>query len=323
MILTELIQTSYPEKLTRRVIRRQLRTFNKQSHKHIRLFIRSARGKTALIYRRQYFLSHAYKDLKSSAKLNEDIFLSSLMISVVLGFCAAKLAAETTYIFLRTAYEVSELTGTNALFFGSIALGVLTVLTAWVIAFLFNTVSIASMEGLTRKTYRSIRRTLRQGLAHASRVTGAWFLIASLIIIPLGLSSAGAAAYLYFNPVSLYELLETSPYAIIAAMSWMFTILMNYSLAPQVALFEPEVSITRTLGRSRQLVKKRGRIFVLFLHIAIAAFLLASLGLAVLVENLVGVPKVLPLSLAVFTACLSLNSMLTVLYRKRRLARTH
>lgn len=325
MILTELLQTlqtPYRPARQRRLLKRKLTQAQRRTKRFILARLRRARTVTRAVIRRQYFLTTAYTDLKTSVRLNEDIALGSLITIGTIGFSAAVLLSELAFIFYRTAYELSELTGISMFVFAAIATSVLAVLAGWIMAFMLNSVSISIMEGATRKVHRSLRATLRRSLAQASRIASAWLLVLLAIAAPLGLAAGVALLWLSVNPISLDNFMVFAQAAIITSLAWVILMLINYSLVPIVALFEPKLDLGQTFGRSRSLVNRRGRLFILALHGAFVLTVGALYLLAAGLERVLGIPSVLLLSIGIFAAIVVNHSLLTTLYRKRRLARS-
>lgn len=110
-------------------------------------------------------------------------------------------------------------------------------------------------------------------------------------------------------------------YESIIAIVWILYVLVQYSLVPYVVLFEPGHTLTSAFGRSRQLVKKRGRLFILATYTLLALFLMTVYFVAALFENAAGLEKWLTFGITALIALMFFNATLVVLYRKRRLAR--
>jgi len=106
----------------------------------------------------------------------------------------------------------------------------------------------------------------------------------------------------------------------VAAIVWIIVITVRCSLAPFVAIFEPEVPILKTLSRSRHLLQKGGQWFV-------CKGILLALGLSILTSLVSGNPgdrsgtmDVIETIISVILSIASVGVM-TMLYRNRRAAR--
>jgi hypothetical protein len=273
-------------------------------------------------YRQQYFLPTAYKDLKMGVRQNEDIFIAVVFAAAVLSYASGAIAAEMFITFFLTAFTASEISGINILLFASIAGATLLAIVAWVAAFFTNSMSLAIIQGANRCTIRSLRSTLRQGLRIASRTATSWLMITIAIALPIAAASLVMLAHLLLFADSFYDILAVAPYAIIIASTGVLLTLLHYSLVPIVALFETDLTWKQVFTRSRQLVDRRGKMFVLAAYGLLATVLSIAYGLYKLFFNLTGLDFILLLCLIVIVAAAYFNCIMTVLYRKRRLART-
>jgi hypothetical protein len=179
--------------------------------------------------------------------------------------------------------------------------------------------SVAVMDGATRKVRRSVRSTVRTSLRQAGRVSSAWLLFGTIIAVPLAVGAAGSYAYLHSHAVSIDMLLGDLTKAVIVALAWLIYAIMQYGLVPYIALFEPELPLSRTLRRSRQLVQRRGHLFLLFGYLLFGATLVAAFKLA----DIISLGQGLLFAMLALTITLIANGTMVVFYRKRRLARTH
>jgi hypothetical protein len=322
MSLTDL-QALYLPGAKRHSFQRELKLTLNKAQKLAKSRIRKARSKTLATYRRQYFLSSAYGDLRTAISHNEDIFISSILAVFILSYSIWTTALNTLFIFLETAYEVAEFTGMSMTLLALIVSGVVAVICSWLLAFLMNMTSFAVMDGATRKQLRSIRSTARRSLRYTSRVAGAWFALLAAVTLPLFATGLSILIYLQANTPTIPELISYIPYAIIGAASWIIIMLMNYSLVPHVALFEPTMSLSKTFRRSRQLVVRRGRLFILSSYALLSLGLCIAYILSASLDNIIGLNKWLSFSFAIVGSVLLLNGLTATLYRKRKLARIH
>lgn len=289
----------------------------------LRRRLRTTKRKLLQTYRRQYFLTSAFRDLRSAVARNEDIFIASIIIAAVVGYSFATTATDLLLLFFKTAFDATNAIGIGMLPLSITALGTMAVLCIWVLAFMLNTLSLAIMDGANGKLHRSLRRTVRNGLRSAGRVSSTWFMLSLRALIPIAAVGIMSIVYIAAAGMSLEEAIALAPIAGTAAGLGVLYTLLQYSLAPYVALFEQELTVGQTFRRSRQLIKRRGRLFLLSLYVATAAVLAGIYGLALLLESVLGLDKLVLGMLGTFAAGLSLNCMLTTLYRKRKLARKH
>lgn len=320
MILTEL-QTYYAPRLTTWALKRTLKITKSKIQKTVKARLKKAQRVSLAFLRRQYFLTSATGDLRRAAGRNEDIVIASIIMVLVLGLGFAATVLQFVFLSLQTAYEIAAMTGVNMVLLMAIVGGVLLVLCAWLGAFLLNMLSLAVMDGANRKVKRSIRATTRQGLRYSTRVANAWFVLGAIIAVPL--LAASALGYLYMDLFGSLAIKPEAflPYVIAAAAAWVSFALLHYSLVPQVALFEPNLPLKQVITRSRHLVRRRGRLFLLAGYGLLGGFLFASYQLSEWIEKLFGLENILPFFMCTFITVIFANSILVMLYRKRKLAR--
>jgi hypothetical protein len=201
------------------------------------------------------------------------------------------------------------------------AVGVLATACIWLIAFILNGLSLAQMDGANGKRHTSLRATLRRSLALTSRVSTAWLMLGLISSIMISIIGAPIAIYYYLH------FLHTTPSLNFYVLSTVWSLLglfglASFSLMPQVALFEPSLPLIKTPLRSYQLVKRRGRLFVLALQAALAMSIAASLGATNLLRGIIDSGSTILFSILVTVLLISSQLMLTALYRKRKLARS-
>ncbi|MDB5186370.1 MAG: hypothetical protein JWL85_893 [Candidatus Saccharibacteria bacterium] len=321
MILTELLQTSNLPRLNNRVIKREFKLARNKTQRFVRVWIKKTRTKTMAVARRQYFLSHAYRDMQVSIQRNEDIFITAMITVLVLTFGAAATATNVVFLFFQTALDLSNISGASMAIIGLIATSVLTVLVSWFLAFLLNFMSLSIMDGATRKVNRSVRTTARKALRYTSRVAISWLALASVLTAPIALTAILGFLYVSFNGVSMDALMVGFQAGIIAGLSWIIFALMNYSLVPYVALFEPSIAIRDALARSQQLVRSKGRLFILAGYVALSAIFAAIYTIANFLDHSIGTNKWLLIFMASIAVVTIANGVMVTFYRKRKLAR--
>lgn len=323
MIQTRLqVYLPHFNKQHKRRLQRQIRLYKLQAAKYVKSHARKAKLRTIAAARRQYYPTHALADLRSAAYHNEDIFISSLLITFMLAFALAVTTANFTLQFMIAAVELAPVTGIDSMLTFVVAMAILSLAVAWLLAFITNVTALSVWEGATRKIYRSVRGTVRRSLAFTNRVVTSWALFCAGLGVPLLAATIGAIVWVQSHHISP----EHAPYYILGAsltvFAWIIGYITSYSLVPYVSLFEPELSLTETFGRSRRLVVRRGRMFILGMYLSMIVILAVAFKLAYTLDALLGIPGGALFGLITFTTLLGWNGIMVMLYRKRRLART-
>ena len=323
MSITELIETyNLPTSgvdISKRVIQRA----RLMTQKIAGFSLKKTRRSLVMSLRSQYYPATAAKDLKLASQLNEDILLGSLVLALVVGYAFIATASQAIYLFVRTAYDIADLTGTNMLILMLVVSGIMFTLGGWVNAFLTNMQSYALMEGVNRKQNRSLRLTVRKSLRHASRVAYAWLLLATVVFGPLFGASVVGAAYIRLASVSANSVISVLPWIVAVSLAWIIGASINYSLAPYVALFEPKLELGQTLKRSRQLLGRKGRFSLLLGFIALSVIFAVTYVICSLLEMFLKIDKWLTFFIASYLITLWANGIMVMLYRKRKLAKKY
>ncbi len=320
MILTQLKPLRSPL-LDGKTMQKSMLMTRRRLISSVRAQIRRAKSQVRTYVRSQYYISTAVRDAKVAVRQNEDIFIATTMALFVIGYAAVSTLADFLLLFLQTALSLSELSGFNITILAIMAFGVCSVLLSWIAAGLFSAQTIAIADGANRKINRSLRSTSNRSLQLTTRVTTTWVIMAALLFGPALVSAAAAMIYLKVVGTDLAYTLEVLSYVSVAAVAWLMIASINIALAPIVAILEPNASYAQVFARSHQLVKRRGRIFLIGVGIATATAVATSYGLASVLEYLFGINKWLPFSALCLAVLAVQNSILTALYRKRKLAR--
>lgn len=320
MSLTQL-QAYYQPLLKKRSLRRELLVFRKNTQKTITSYIRKARSKTLRTVRSQYYVTTAFTDARAAASRNEDIVITMTILAMVLSYSTAAISIDLLVTAFSAVFAFSEVTKIDSSIFIMMTFGSLAVIAGWLAALVLNMQSIALMDGANRKRLNTVRSTVRKSLKLTSRVAFSWVIL-SLIICGIPMAAAFVASmYLSQTSVTMLEMLGYVPYAVTAGIAWAIVMLMEYSLVPYIMLFEPHLSVQQTLQRSNELIKNKGRIFILFAHILLGLSLAGAFGLALKVEALLGVHRGLHFFGYALVILLLFNAVMTLFYRKRKLAR--
>ncbi|MEO8104999.1 MAG: hypothetical protein ABI602_01545 [Candidatus Saccharibacteria bacterium] len=318
MSLNELSEY-YPLRLQLR--RRSLLQSWLKSRAQLKKASRRARSKTLAYARNQYYPTSAVADARLAITRNEDVFITTLVLLVVLTFSLTTTALQFILTFLGTATAVADLTGVSGGLLLLVTFAIPALLCTWVAAWLINMFSIAIMDGATRKNNRSLRLTMKRGLQAASRTANAWFLLVIVLAAVPGLILLVSSIIMQTTHLSKAAVLTTAPYVVLACAVWIIYGLAHYSLVPSVALFEPTLPLWKVFGRSRQLVKRRGRFFSLTIYLMMVLAIVLVYTLASLVQSSLHIDKAALVSIGTMTALLSAQSLMVMLYRKRKLAR--
>lgn len=320
MSLTQL-QAYYQPWLKKRSLKKDLLLYRKIAQKFIKSTVRKAKTQIKHNIRSQYYVTGAYADVKKAASRNEDIFITMIILAVVLSYSSAAISIDILITAFSAIFTFSEITKIDSTVFIAMACGSLAVIVSWLAAFTMNMQSIALMDGANRKRLNTVRTTIRQSLSLASRVTYSWLILGMIIIgIPLIAALIGSA-YLSLTNITMLEMLAIVPYVITAGITWCVIMLMEYALLPYVMLFEPKISVRQAMFRSHTLIEQKGRIFLLFLYLLLSISLIGSFALAVRVESLLGVHRGLHFFGFSLVVLLIFNAVMTMFYRKRKLAR--
>jgi hypothetical protein len=273
-------------------------------------------------YRRQYFLTMAHRDMWQFVRKNEDIMLAVVFAAIVIGYAVAAVAAELLYTFFLTAYTVSEVSGASMLLLAIVAGGTLSVSIVWMASFLLNTISVGLLQGAHNVKKRSILKTLRAGLQAAGRTSMVWALLTAKAAVPAVAVLVTSVVYIMLFKVELDQLIGVIPYSVTAMLIGVEWVLMRNALAPVVATHEPKLGYKEVFIRSNQLLRRRGQLFALSLHVLFALSLSLAYGASILIEKFLGISQAITLGLTFFAATVYAQGLMTALYRKRRMARS-
>lgn len=303
----------YGKQLQHRLVQ-PLRT----SRKSLRRAAKRQQRAVRAYFARQYYLTSAFADIKSAASRNEDILLGSLLLTGMVAFGFSVLAAQAVLSVMTNLVDFSDKQGAPLFNLLLIAIVSFACISLWLSAFFTNAHAIAIMEGATRKQLKSLRSTVRRALGAAGRISVAWLLLAAIVAIPAG--AVLIVSSLVIMLAGSQALIPSTICAAVIASGWVLYALSSFSLAGQVALFEPKIPVLQTLNRSRDLVARRGRLFVLATYLLLAICIAVSELLNLLAKK-AGLSTDAILYIGVFASMLLTSSLKTALYRRRKLAR--
>ena len=316
------LQTDYLPRLDRRSLKRNLSSAKRHVQKMAKAKSRKLNRAIITWYRSQYFLIHAFKDAKKAARNNEDIFIGTIIIALVIGYAMAAIATQLLFIFFETTYALADALNISMLLLTAITLGVVGVTITWVSAFIFNCMSIALIQSMNHKRQRSLRATLRIGLRHATRTTLAWTGVSIATFLPLMLVSLANLIIVKFSSFNVDTVRTVTPFVIGIATIWVVYAFARFSLAPYIAIFEPHLPLTLILRRSSELVRRKGHLFLLASYTSVAIALAVNFCIAYALNKVVGLDASLVFCSNSALVLVFGNAILVAFYRKRRLART-
>ena len=317
------VQTGALPRLDGRYFKRKLRLAKLRMRKNVMAKKRRVRSRYLAWHRSQYFISSAYRDLKVAITRNEDIFITMCIIAVILGFSYASVASELIYSFFLTAYIFSESSGFNVLLMSIFALSTLTVVLAWLAAFVLNTMSISILHGANLKRNKSVKSTVREGLRLAPRTTSSWVLVTASWVKPLAM--AGIASILSVKLAVLSDVYVWFGIALGVALYGTYKAarnLLRYSLVPYVSLFELGLNYDETFDRSEQLLSNRGKHFMAGFYGLMLVALGVYFGVTWLLDRYFGLNQIFSFGFLTVLTLMLANGIMVMLDRKRRLARS-
>jgi hypothetical protein len=128
---------------------------------------------------------------------------------------------------------------------------------------------------------------------------------------------AGAIGYTYIRVagLSMNDAVLLLPYAGGIAALLVLGVLLQYSLVPYVTLFESKLSLPQAFARSKQLLRRRGRMFLLLLYVLLAGVLYGIYNAAILLSQLTGFAQWIIFAIGAGTAVMLTNCILVMFYR--------
>lgn len=269
---------------------------------------------------KKYKVFRAVGDTFKSIRNNTATFLFTVIVSYIVA---------TVSLILVSLIISKFLYGESGMLFAStpklltVLIGSLVLYTAWYAfagAFILATTSLAINDGSENRK-NTLSATLSNGISKMVRVVLADILfilvafwpVVLIIFVPIILLTSGGAGS--------KNLLILLPILMLVAIIWIYLALIRFALAPFVALFEPDVPITKTLGRSNHLLQKGGQWFLLkgFLLVILILIILAvatGQSLPELMDSNGAISNVFFIFITVIA-----NGALVMLYRNRKSVR--
>lgn len=320
MIISEL----FPSDTGRNIpeLRGKLEKRLAKSLKFVKAKIKRARRLSLVYVKKQYSVSLAIRDVRSAAQQNEDILIAATATVGLLAYGITVMAARFLLNVFTLTYAFSEAMNVDMLLVTVVIGGVILASSLLLTAFCMNFVSYALMDGANRKVHKSIRSTVRKSMRSANRVVLAWLLYGLMILSPA--FAMGILTVMYYKWATGPYVFSPVLLTIIVAMWAISTlaIMITYSLVPAVALFEPNLLLFETLGRSRYLTKKCSRPFLVSALLGLVIYSTGLYALCQYLSQFIGRVSNLLFAIGMLVSIIALNSVLTMLYRKRKLARS-
>ncbi|MBC7707698.1 hypothetical protein H7Y63_00545 [Polaromonas sp.] len=307
----------------------RLALLNQPARKTLQQMRRNARrryvkllSQTKALIARQYFISDALRDGRAAITLNEDIFLGSVLLGAGIGFAVISLAANIIYTFVLAGTILSQLSGISLALWVVLALSVIGVLGAWIAGFINNLIILSLTDGIHRKRNRSLAKTVRRSLAATSNTVSAWLVLAFVVFAPTALLCLAVAVVLHIFGVRADRAVPYLIGAAVLAGGWILGSSLNFALLPQVALVEAPITWRNALARSKQLVNRKGRLFIASSHVLLVSALVGAYGIALAAQAASHTSSTLIFLTLLFPICVVHTIIMTMLYHKRKRARS-
>jgi len=297
-------------------------TWPEQPFRWLRLPSSARLRRNALrVLRRQYYLTTALRDSRQALRQNEDITLACLIIIAVMAFAVSTTLTSAVYQYMLAANALSAMLGANLSLLAVLALATMGVSLLWLISLLQNMLSLSLMDGATRKQKRSLVSTIGRSLALTPRSTLAWIGVLAAALVPVLLLAVATLATLMTLTPSMTAVAVTALGTGLISLTWVSYILTTYSLLPYVTLFANPKSLGEAMKSSRAMVQARGRGFIASTYVSTAGLLTLSFEATRWLATALHCNSISLFSMFAFAVLLMHNTLLTMLYRKRRLAR--
>jgi len=267
----------------------------------------------------KYRLFRAIADTFRAIRRNPVAFVLSIVGSYVFAVGVVVLIALLTVTLVMTIINLDSQSG-RTIFITLTILGYV-LLNSVLQALLLAVPSLALYDGAEGRKSR-FGTLFKTGIKRMWRVAVASALLWLVAIVPILIAIVLSFTFVFSagSSSSTISLLLT-PILSIASVVVMTVLLLRFSLAPYVALFEPEVPIRKTLGRSKQLLLKGGQWFLLkgvLLVFAVLLILSAATGLKA--EELKNTSNITANVVALLIWILA-NGVVVMLYRNRRMVK--
>lgn len=215
----------------------------------------------------KYRVFQAIGDFVSTAGKNPGAFFGSLLISFAVAIAGISAYAFFVFTSIVGGGAAAVYSDTPAAAAPAIAGAVIgyVLLVAGIQGFTVACISFSlspekpSLGAVLHKAFSSLGRLILVNILLCV-VIGLPFIVTTIA----SLASAFTAASSAFNGDggNSAASLVIIPLLMIASLVWLVIAALRFALAPYVALFEPNVGVVKTLGRSRHLLEKGGQWFI-------------------------------------------------------------
>lgn len=267
-----------------------------------------------------------FKAIGDAVKAINNNLLAVIAALVVTVILSAAVVLLSVLLLAGVVSAQNQLNVSPQAFITSMIIGIVLyiVVSALVSAFYTNFVALAINEGAEGKT-SNLKEVFSRSLRSVVRVTLASLLVGAVIagpIVAVGLLLALLALSGGNGTGSTVALITLIP---LLAFIWVIIAVLRYALTPLIALFEKDVPLTKTLGRSKHLLQHGGQWFLVkgFFLLFVVSIILSSLTGDSLQDlgQQTGSTNVLFNILAVLLG-LIVNGVMVMLYRNRRAVRS-
>lgn len=221
----------------------------------------------------KYLLFRGVADSLNAIKNNAAAFILGLIVSFVVA--AGSLFA---LLFAFGAMLVGVLQSGEGLF--ALIVAAFVVYTLWfsfMSAFFMSLTSLAIKDGSENRK-SAIGELFSASMKHIVRVTLANALVTTVAVWPVVIIALLPLIALAMGISMGLSSVVIIPLLMIVAVAWAIVALLRFALVSHVALFESELPLLKTLGRSKHLLTKGGQWFIVK---GVALMLVPVLGVAV------------------------------------------
>jgi hypothetical protein len=267
----------------------------------------------------KYTVFRALADVCRAIRNNTALFLLSVVLSYIAGAISLLFISFVINTLLYGEFGLLFASTSKLL---TVLFGSLVLYTTWYVcagAVVLAMTSLALYDGSeSRKS--SLASMLSRSVARIKRVIVADLLFSLVALWP--------AVLIIFVPLILLDrgsIYGSSslvlPIALLAASTWLYVALTRFALAPYVALFEPDVPVTKVLGRSMHLLVKGGQWFLVK-----GALLLLLTFIIIAVATGQSLPELMDandmiINIGLIFVSVVVNGALVMLYNNRKIVR--
>jgi len=270
----------------------------------------------------KYGVISSLNDALAAIRANLGTYAVTVVIGVVLSavmtyvynFAVIAVIGGVGLFFVFSAGSTPSILPILILFFGAVTI-ISILFSAWL--FTLNATAVADGANGMKRSAGSTLSVATRAFVRVALAEALFFLVLTAPLLALVTLSFVLA--LVFGAESLSAMSILYFIGGIAGSVWILVAFLRYLLVPYVALFEPEVPLRQTLGRSKHLMMKGGQWYVvkLILLCIVAAIALSPFAGEPSYSAQAAEPNIF-ISLAVTALSLLVGAMVVMLYRNRR-----